>query len=153
MPYTNGFPTTLASPVRIVGASGLLFDIHQAPDASYSLGSWDFTGDSAYLLSSLSFSFGTATQGTSNVYTFQSSGLYLSGTLVPLFDANGNVNATTLQINSNTIFDASAYLYLKMATPANSGVSGVAGQTSWDSNYIYVCTAPNTWKRVALSSF
>ena len=37
---------------------------------------------------------------------------------------------------------------------ARTGTSdGAAGSICWDSNYIYVCTALNTWKRVALSSF
>lgn len=31
--------------------------------------------------------------------------------------------------------------------------SGLPGMIVWDTNYIYVCTATNTWKRVALSSF
>ena len=37
---------------------------------------------------------------------------------------------------------------------ARTGTStGAAGAICWDSNYIYVCTATNTWKRVALSTF
>lgn len=28
---------------------------------------------------------------------------------------------------------------------------GTTGQVCWDSNYIYVCTAPNTWKRTPLT--
>jgi hypothetical protein len=36
--------------------------------------------------------------------------------------------------------------------PASSGSTGVAGTIAFDSNYIYVCTATNTWKRVALAS-
>jgi hypothetical protein len=31
--------------------------------------------------------------------------------------------------------------------------SGAAGDICWDSNYIYVCTASNVWKRAVLSSF
>jgi hypothetical protein len=31
--------------------------------------------------------------------------------------------------------------------------SGQPGQIVWDTNYIYVCTATNVWKRVALTSF
>jgi hypothetical protein len=31
--------------------------------------------------------------------------------------------------------------------------SGATGDICWDVNYIYVCTAGNTWKRVALSPF
>jgi hypothetical protein len=37
--------------------------------------------------------------------------------------------------------------------PANSGATGTVGDIGWDSSFIYVCTAANTWKRVALSSF
>ena len=37
--------------------------------------------------------------------------------------------------------------------PATSSSPGVTGTLTWDSNYIYVAVAPNTWKRVGLSSF
>lgn len=37
--------------------------------------------------------------------------------------------------------------------PASSSAAGVAGQIAVDANYIYVCTATNTWKQVALSTF
>ena len=39
------------------------------------------------------------------------------------------------------------------SAPSSSTAAGVAGQTAYDANYFYVCTAANTWKRVALSSF
>lgn len=29
--------------------------------------------------------------------------------------------------------------------------TGTAGQISYDANYIYICTATNTWKRAALT--
>jgi hypothetical protein len=32
-----------------------------------------------------------------------------------------------------------------------SNASGTAGQICWDADYIYVCTATNTWKRTALT--
>lgn len=32
-----------------------------------------------------------------------------------------------------------------------SNAAGIAGQICWDANYIYVCTALNTWKRTALT--
>lgn len=38
-------------------------------------------------------------------------------------------------------------------TPATSGATGNAGEICWDSNYVYVCTATNTWKRAALSTW
>lgn len=34
-----------------------------------------------------------------------------------------------------------------------SNATGTAGQLSWDSSYIYVCVATNTWKRVALETY
>jgi hypothetical protein len=38
-------------------------------------------------------------------------------------------------------------------TPASSGAAGVAGTITWDASYIYICTATNTWKRVAISTW
>ena len=38
-------------------------------------------------------------------------------------------------------------------TPANATATGNAGEIMWDANYLYVCVATNTWKRVALSSW
>ncbi len=35
-------------------------------------------------------------------------------------------------------------------SPTSSG-SGAAGEICWDANYIYICTASNTWKRAALT--
>ena len=36
-------------------------------------------------------------------------------------------------------------------TTKASNATGTVGQICWDSNYIYICTATNTWKRVALT--
>ena len=38
-------------------------------------------------------------------------------------------------------------------TPASAAASGTAGTIAWDSSYIYVCTATNTWKRVAIATW
>lgn len=40
-----------------------------------------------------------------------------------------------------------------LTTPASSSAACTAGQFTDDANYHYVCTATNTWKRVALSTF
>ena len=37
--------------------------------------------------------------------------------------------------------------------PATSSSTGVPGQIGWDSGFLYICVATNTWKRVALSTF
>lgn len=39
------------------------------------------------------------------------------------------------------------------ATPSSATDAGDAGTIKWDADYIYVCTATNTWKRAALSTW
>jgi hypothetical protein len=39
------------------------------------------------------------------------------------------------------------------ATPASSSAACRTGALEADSNYLYFCVAPNTWKRAAWSSF
>jgi len=38
-------------------------------------------------------------------------------------------------------------------TPASASAAGNAGDITWDSSYIYVCTAASTWKRAAISTW
>ena len=38
-------------------------------------------------------------------------------------------------------------------TPASATAAGTAGEVAWDANYIYVCIATNTWKRVAIGTW
>lgn len=40
-----------------------------------------------------------------------------------------------------------------VSAPATAGATGTAGQWAWDSGYIYICVATNTWKRAALSTW
>jgi len=46
-------------------------------------------------------------------------------------------------------------LYTAMGTVSNgtktATATGTAGQISYDANYVYICTATNTWKRAALT--
>ncbi len=38
-------------------------------------------------------------------------------------------------------------------TPATAGATGTAGMMAWDADYIYICTATNAWKRVAIATW
>jgi hypothetical protein len=40
-----------------------------------------------------------------------------------------------------------------VTTPATATSAGLPGQLAYDSDYIYVCTATDTWKRAALSTW
>lgn len=37
--------------------------------------------------------------------------------------------------------------------PATAASTGTAGQIAWNSGFIYICVAANTWKRVAVATF
>lgn len=38
-------------------------------------------------------------------------------------------------------------------TPSSASDTGNAGDICWDSSYLYICTATNTWKRVAIATW
>lgn len=40
-----------------------------------------------------------------------------------------------------------------VSAPANADSAGTAGQWAWDTGFIYVCVATNTWKRVAIATW
>jgi len=66
--------------------------------------------------------------------------------------ANGPIFAFSgLNVTGNVAVSG-GFLGAAQSTRANNS-PGTAGQISTDANYIYVCTAANTWKRVALSTF
>lgn len=44
-------------------------------------------------------------------------------------------------------------LITPVATPASAGAAGIQGQWAADADYIYRCTATNTWKRVAIATW
>ena len=64
-------------------------------------------------------------------------------------DASGNVGigatslTAALDINSDTIRLRTA------RTPASASAAGNAGDICWDASYLYICTATNTWRRIA----
>jgi len=46
------------------------------------------------------------------------------------------------------------YINLPTAkTPASAAAAGTTGDICWDANYIYVCTATNTWERSAIATW
>lgn len=49
----------------------------------------------------------------------------------------------------NTEYKAS----MQVAAPSTASSTGLAGTFAYDSSYFYVCTATDTWKRVALSTW
>lgn len=42
---------------------------------------------------------------------------------------------------------------IRNSTPASAAATGTKGEVRWDTSFIYVCVATNTWKRVAISTW
>ncbi len=51
------------------------------------------------------------------------------------------------------VFDKIAELINAGTVPASDSDPGIKGQIAADVNYLYICIATNTWRRVATSTF
>lgn len=61
--------------------------------------------------------------------------------------------AANASVRTITVANFSANIVVSNSAPANSTSNGVAGAIRFDSNYVYVCVATNTWKRASLTSW
>jgi FKBP-type peptidyl-prolyl cis-trans isomerase FkpA len=81
---------------------------------------------------------------------------------LPLY--SGDTTGTYIIINNSgetTTYKTTKEIFLNEVRTSNLGLnnldtkdassSGDTGQISWDADYIYVCVAPDTWKRAPLS--
>lgn len=69
-------------------------------------------------------------------------------------DASGNLLVGTTTSGASKLVVNSDSIQVNTAkTPASASATGTTGQIAWDSNYVYVCVATNTWKRTALSTW
>jgi hypothetical protein len=90
---------------------------------------------------------------TSTTWSISGTGLGMnaaSGFTGNLFDAQLN-GASRFSVSSAGALDASGNtIRLRTArTPASATAAGNAGDICWDASYVYVCTATNTWRRIA----
>lgn len=42
---------------------------------------------------------------------------------------------------------------INRGTPASATATGIAGSVAWDADFFYICTATDTWKRVAVATW
>jgi len=61
--------------------------------------------------------------------------------------------STNASLKTIALTNLSLPVNLSNSVPANSTSVGTAGSIRYDSSYIYVCTANNTWKRSALTTW
>jgi hypothetical protein len=97
----------------------------------------------------------TAITGASKTkVTFDANGLITAGTDAGIADITGLTTALAAKVDTSVFNTQSAKTITRSATtPGSISASGVVGEISTDANYLYVCTAVNTWKRIPLASF
>lgn len=106
---------------------------------AYNDGSWRYKATGFSLLQTSdgnngSYQWNTAPSGTAgNAITFTSR--------MTLSEA-GNLTITTGDL-----------IITAPTTPASAAASGTIGTIAWDTSYLYVCIASNTWKRVAIATW
>lgn len=93
---------------------------------------------------------------------FSDSVLEMSDDASPTKKAKFQLSGITAgQTRTMTVPDASGTLLMAdtsitpawVAAPASISASGTAGQASYDTDYLYVCVATNSWKRMTLAQW
>jgi len=68
---------------------------------------------------------------------------------------SGSIN--THHVGTDTLttrrMNATENLLIPKYPPSSSSAIGSAGQLTFDNDFLYICVAPNTWKRVYLNMF
>jgi hypothetical protein len=63
-----------------------------------------------------------------------------------------NTNVPHVTVGNNALSTANLVIRSVVAPPISAS-NGVQGQMVWDSGFLYVCVANNSWKRTALVTF
>jgi hypothetical protein len=65
----------------------------------------------------------------------------------------GNLGLNTTQPTARLDINDNAMRLRSSKTPASGNALGNTGDICWDSNYIYICTSTNNWKRSSLTGW
>lgn len=79
------------------------------------------------------------------------SGIFFNTSNAAIIQTNGTT-AFTLDSSQNATF-AGRIIQTNAVTPASAAATGTVGTMAWDTSYIYICTASNTWKRAAIATW
>jgi hypothetical protein len=136
-----GIGTTSPTDAQLYVNSSAIYGV-RINHATLPLQSFLVNGTQAFSIGANSGGGGSFYYGTGNIEAarIDSSGRLLVGT-------GSDSGGALFQVNGNRIRVATA------KTPASTADTGTAGEICWDADYIYVCTATNTWKRTAISTW
>jgi hypothetical protein len=96
---------------------------------------------------------GWASAGSSNVFIGHTAGQNEQGS-TKLFIDNSSTSSPLIygEFDNNRV-KINGDLQLTTKTPSSASDTGVTGTIAWDANYIYICTATNTWKRASIGGW
>jgi hypothetical protein len=92
---------------------------------------------------------GTPTADTTTIQNVIGTGTTPTSQLII---SNSGANAW-LGVKVSGTFTASTLIESTTHTPSSAADTGTTGQIAWDGSFVYVCTATNTWKRVAIATW
>ena len=75
-----------------------------------------------------------------------------SGTIAITAGANGAITLTP-NGSGKVVLSTDVVNITETKTPASASATGTTGDIAWDADYIYVCTATDTWKRTAIATW
>jgi len=179
---TNSYPSLTVSSMlelngsgNVVSTSGFSSGNLARINADHTI-SGDWTHSGTVTMSALTASTGLALDSNKNIIS-GSSGVALGDTNVwtaentftdetafsdtstytaDLIMETGNMDMEQgdIDVQVGTLMASSGLVNIAAVTaPASASASGTAGQLAFDANYMYRCTATNTWKRVAIASW
>lgn len=77
-----------------------------------------------------------------------------AGASLRFYTRTSSTVTQSASLSSVGLFTANQFAIAALnSTPASAGATGTLGEIRWDANYMYVCTATNTWKRVAIATW
>ena len=62
-------------------------------------------------------------------------------------------DAAATDATKNYLFSALRTYVITSSVPASAAATGIAGQLAYESGWLYVCVATNTWQRVAIATW
>ena len=120
------------------------------------------TGRGAFAITStgagLAFGVESSTPGQSFTGSAAYSSYFGTTNATPVYLVTNGVIRQTIDSTGAATFAgavaiAGTVIHTLSATPASASATGTVGTMSWDASYIYICTAANTWKRVAIATW
>lgn len=111
--------------------------------------------DAAVLLGNQNGAVGWQTGFQIGVDSGQSSAAFPLTTTATVMGCGTDCTGSTVKngIDLTRLTFSGSPILMPLMTPATSSSTCTQGAIEWDAGFVYICTATNTWKRAALSTF